>query len=95
MAIKRTYAQARAELKDLLDRVIDDHEAVVIRRRKGGDAVLIAAQELGGLLETIHLFRSPNNARRLLESLERSQRGKVKLTPIQQMRDEYGLDDEE
>jgi antitoxin YefM len=95
MAIKRTYSQARAGLKGLLDQVIDNHEAVMIRRPEGGDAILIAAQELGGLLETIHLLRSPNNARRFFKSLEQSQGSKVKLTPIQEMRDEYGLDDDD
>jgi PHD/YefM family antitoxin component YafN of YafNO toxin-antitoxin module len=43
MAIKRTYAEARSELKELVDRVVDDHEAVLIRRPEGGDAILIAS----------------------------------------------------
>jgi antitoxin YefM len=95
MAIVKTYTQARANLKALLDEVVDNREAVIIRRRKGGDVALIAADELSGLLETVHLLRSPNNARRLLEALERAQRGKGKPTPLAQLRAEYGLDDEE
>ena len=95
MAIERTYTQARANLKELLDHVVDNREAVIIRRRKGGDVAMIAAQELSGLLETVHLLRSPNNARRLLRSLEQSQRGEGKPQTIQQLRAEFGLDDDE
>ncbi|MGH9423387.1 MAG: type II toxin-antitoxin system Phd/YefM family antitoxin [Thermoanaerobaculia bacterium] len=92
MAIHTTYAKARANLKELLDRVGDDREAVIIHRRNGRDVAVIAASELGGLLETIYLFSSPNNARRLWDALERSHRGKVKRPTIRKMRAEFGLD---
>ena len=95
MAIQKTYTQARANLKELLDHVIANRDAVIIRRRKGGDVALIAADELSGLLETIHLFRSPNNARRLLQALEQSQRGEGKRQTVKQLRKEFGLDDDE
>ncbi len=95
MAIERTYTQARANFKELLDDVVDNRETVIIHRRKGRDVAIIAAQELSGLLETVHLLSSPNNARRLLRSLERAQSGKGKPTSIQELRAEFGLDDEE
>ena len=82
MAIERTYTQARDDLKELLDHVVDHREAVIIRRRKGRDVAIIGAQELSGLLETIHLLSSPNNARRLLRALERSKSGKGRPTTL-------------
>jgi antitoxin YefM len=94
MAIERTYTQARANLKQLFDHVVDDRETVIVRRRNGGDVALIAADELSSLLETLHVFRSPNNARRLLESLERAKRGKGKPTSIKNLRAELGLDED-
>ena len=42
-----------------MDRAVQDREVVVVRRRKGGDVALVAADELEGLLETAHLLRSP------------------------------------
>jgi antitoxin YefM len=36
---------------------------------------IIPAEELAGLLETAHLFRSPKNVQRLLEALLRSYQG--------------------
>ena len=74
MTIETTYSAAREQLKTLMDRVVADRDVVVVRRRKGGDVALVAAEELEGLLETAHLLRSPRNAERLLSALERARR---------------------
>ena len=58
--------------QSLMDRVVEDREVVMVRRRQGGDVALVAADELEGLLETAHLLRSPRNAARLLAALERA-----------------------
>ena len=75
MSIKVTYTQARAELARLLDEVADNHETVVIERRRGESVAMIAASELASLIETAHLLRSPRNAERLLAALDRSRKG--------------------
>jgi antitoxin YefM len=72
VAIETTYSAAREQLKSLMDRVVQDRDVVLVRRRKGGDVALVAADELEGLLETAHLLRSPRNAERLLSALERA-----------------------
>jgi len=72
MTIETTYTAAREQLKTLMDRVVQDREVVMVRRRHGGDVALVAAEELEGLLETAHLLRSPRNAARLLAALERA-----------------------
>ena len=74
MTIETTYSAAREQLKTLMDRVVEDREVVVVRRRNGGDVAMVAADELEGLLETAHLLRSPRNAERLLSALERARR---------------------
>ena len=68
-----TYSQARQSFKSLMDHVVQDRDIVMVRRRQGGDVALIAADELENLLETAHLLRSPRNAERLLQALNRSQ----------------------
>jgi antitoxin YefM len=73
MPVETTYTQARANLKSLLDEVTENREQVIIRRKGAGDVALIAADELRGLIETVHLLRSPTNALRLLEALRRAQ----------------------
>lgn len=65
-----TYTQARANLRSTLDEVIDNHSIVVIRSQNKPGVALIAESELTAMMETIHLFRSPANARRLLDALD-------------------------
>lgn len=72
MAIHTTYSQARANLANLLTTVSEDKEVVLINRRNAEDVALISYTELSSLLETAHLLRSPKNARRLLDSLNRA-----------------------
>ncbi|MBC1261807.1 prevent-host-death protein [Synechococcus sp. BSF8S] len=90
MAIETTYSQAREGLKGLMDRAVQDREVVLVRRRKGGDVALVAADELAGLLETAHLLRSPANAERLLTALGRAR--KQELPPIALCELEAGLE---
>jgi antitoxin YefM len=95
MAIETTYTQARANLKSLLDEVVENREQVIIHRRDGEDVALIAADELRGLIEAAHLLRSPRNAQRLMQALRRAQAGKGRPEPLETLRAELGLDSEE
>jgi len=45
--METTYTQARADLKFLLDKGIEDREQVIIHRREGEDVALIAAPRRG------------------------------------------------
>jgi antitoxin YefM len=94
MAIETTYTDARARLAELLDAVVRDRETVVIHRRGSEDVVMIAADELGGLMETAYLLRSPRNAKRLLEALEGARRGEGIPMTIEELRREVGLGEE-
>lgn len=71
MTIK-TYAEAKANLANLCDEVTKSRESVIIKRKGQGDIALIAADELAGLLETLHLLQSPKNATRLFTALDRA-----------------------
>jgi antitoxin YefM len=90
--IQTTYTQARAQLAALMDQVTKDREIVIIQRRGGDDVALIAADELAGLLETVHLLRSPANAERLLAALNRVRQRSGSPQSIEYLRGEVGLD---
>jgi antitoxin YefM len=94
MTLQTTYTDARARLAALLDRAGDDRETVIITRRDHRDVALIAADELRSLEETAHLMRSPANARRLLEALERSVAADVTPMSIDELREQTGLAEE-
>jgi antitoxin YefM len=92
MAIETSYTSLRANLASVLDRVVDDQEPVIVRRKGDRDVALLPASELAGLMETAHLLRSPNNARRLLTALKRAKRGKGRPSSVERLRRETGLD---
>lgn len=76
--IDATYSEFRAHLAALLDRVADDHEVLRIRRQGTRPAaIVIDADEYASLTELAHLFRSPANARHLLESIAQADAGNV------------------
>ncbi len=56
MLTQTTYMQARENLADLLDRVVDDKEVIVIKRRGERNVALISEEELSSLLETAYLL---------------------------------------
>jgi antitoxin YefM len=92
MPIETTYTQARANLAVLWDRVTDDREVVVVKRRGAEPIALIAADELASLMETAHLLKSPKNAERLLEALARARGGTVAPQSVEELAAEVGLD---
>lgn len=64
-------SEARKRLFPLIEQVNADRDAIEIVSRKG-NAVLMAAEEYAAWQETAYLFRSPANARRLLDAYERA-----------------------
>lgn len=94
MTIETTYSQAREQLKTLMDRAVDDHEVIVVRRRSGGAVAMLAADELESLMETAHLLRSPKNAERLLAALARARGESLAPTSLDDLARKVGPDAE-
>ncbi len=63
--------------KIVLDQVVDDYDYTVITRRDAQDAVVMSLQQFNGLMETVHLLKSPANAQHLEKSIKQYQQGKV------------------
>ncbi len=64
--------EVRKNFFTLLEQVANNHEIVTIKRREGENVVLIAESDLASLYESAYLFKSPQNAQRLLDALKRS-----------------------
>ena len=71
------YSEVRQHLKSVLDTVVEDRIAVVIRRKSGEPVIMMAKSEHDSMMETYHLLRSPRNAERLRESIAEVQAGDV------------------
>jgi antitoxin YefM len=91
LVIETTYTNLRQSLASVLDRVADDHELVIVRRKGEKNVALIPADELASLMETAHLLRSPKNAQRLIAALRRAKAGKGTPEPVNKLRLELGL----
>ena len=71
------FSDARNRLKSVLDQVVDDSDYTIITRRDAGDAVVMSLDQFNGLMETVHLLKSPANAAHLARSIEQYRSGKV------------------
>jgi antitoxin YefM len=70
-----SYTESRARYAEVLDSVVHDREEVVITRAGHEPVVIVSLAEFESLRETAYLLRSPANARRLLDAMERLEAG--------------------
>jgi antitoxin YefM len=70
-----SYSESRARYAEVLDSVTDDREEVVITRAGHEPVVIVSLADYESLRETAYLMRSPANARRLLDAMERLEGG--------------------
>jgi antitoxin YefM len=90
--METTYSNLREHLASFLDKVVDDQEIVIVRRKGSRDVALVPASELAGLMETAHLLRSPRNARRLRAALRDAKLGKGVQMTLGQLRREIDFE---
>jgi antitoxin YefM len=77
-----TYSEARANLKDVMDRVVADRTHVVVTRQKSEAVVMVSLSEWNAIEETMHLLSSPRNAERLRASIQQMDAGKGKARTL-------------
>jgi antitoxin YefM len=64
-----SYSQTRANLKEVMDRVVADHAPLLITRQNGEAVVLVSLADWRSMEETAYLLASPANAAQLRESI--------------------------
>jgi len=77
-----TYTAARANLAKTMDRVVDDHEPIIITRNSEQSVVLLSLDDYQALEETAFLLRTPANATRLLASIQQLSSGKGQIKEL-------------
>jgi antitoxin YefM len=70
-----SYSESRAKYAETLNSVVDDREEVVITSGGREPVVMVALGDYESLKESAYLLRTPANARRLLASIERLEKG--------------------
>lgn len=85
-------SEARARFFPLIKQVTEDHAPVRISARSG-DVVIMSADDFDSWQETLYLLRSPANARRLLDAVDRDRRPEsATATPTRSRRAASGED---
>ncbi len=64
-----TYSEARANLKGVMDRVVEDKTHVVVTRQKAEAVVMVSLSDWNAIAETLHLLSTRPNAERLHASI--------------------------
>jgi len=70
-----TYSDTRANLKDVMDKVVEDRAPVVITRKRGEAVVMVSLADWNAMEETLHLLSSPKNAARLTDAIRQLEAG--------------------
>ncbi|MGP5096362.1 type II toxin-antitoxin system Phd/YefM family antitoxin [Staphylococcus equorum] len=67
--IVKSYTFVRDNFRDMISKVNDDEDAIIITT-KSRNAVLMSEENYNAIMETLYLQQNPNNAKRLLNSIE-------------------------
>ena len=72
-----SYTELRTNLAKYMDEVCDSHAPLHVTRQNARTVVMISEEEYEGMVETLHLLRSPANAIRLRRSIKAADAGKL------------------
>jgi antitoxin YefM len=70
-----TFSETRANLKSVMDRVVDDHVPVIIARRNTRSVVMVSLEDWNEMEATMHLLSTRANAEQLMASIAEADAG--------------------
>jgi len=77
-----SFSEARNNLKQVIDQVVDDADVAVISRRDSPDAVVMSLETFNSWMETVHLLKTPANAAHLDKSIQQLRKGKTRTRAL-------------
>ena len=72
-----SFTELREHLRERLDQVHATRTPLLVTRQNAAPAVVLDKEEYDGIMETLHLLRSPANAARLLASIADADAGRL------------------
>ena len=72
-----SYSQLRNNLASYMDEVCDSRAPLFVTRQNARSVVVMSEDDYEGLMETVHLLKSPVNAVRLWRSIDEADQGKL------------------
>ena len=70
-----SFTEFRRHLAEHMDRVCKSGAPLRVIRRSAGPVIVIPEEEYDGIMETLHLLRTPANAEHLLRSIRNAEAG--------------------
>jgi antitoxin YefM len=71
-----TFSALRSNLAKTMDKIIDNHEVVIVTRTTSKPVVIMSLEDFNSYEETAYLLKSPANAKRLSQSIKQYEQGK-------------------
>ena len=84
-----SYSRLRANLANVMDRVVNDHDAVIVTRKSEPGVVILSLEDFEAMQETTYLMRSPANAKALMESISQLENGKTKSFTTTELKEKF------
>jgi antitoxin YefM len=75
-------SEVRRNLKNFMDRIVDDNEALIITRPGGRDVVMMAKEEYDNIIENIHVLENKANREWLLLGIKQAESGQLREVEI-------------
>ncbi len=79
-----SYTDFRQHLAKYMDEVWDNRAPLRVTRQNARTVVMLSEAEYEGMVETLHLLRSPANAERLLRSIKSADAGRVTAREVEE-----------
>ncbi|ABA21709.1 Prevent-host-death protein [Trichormus variabilis ATCC 29413] len=95
MPSQTNYTEACNNFDKIYEEAVNSREPVIVNREGAESVSVIPTAELNSIIETAYLFQSPENAARLLDALQRVKAKTNHPQTIDELRQEFGLYEEE
>ncbi|MBO4571114.1 MAG: type II toxin-antitoxin system Phd/YefM family antitoxin [Bacteroidales bacterium] len=80
--ITATYTELRSNLKNYLDKVVEDSDNVIVNRGKGSAVVIISLEEYESMLETAYVMSQPDLVEAIRQGDEDVKNGNYEIVDI-------------
>jgi antitoxin YefM len=90
-----TYIEACNNFDKIYEQALSSRKPVVVTKEGAESVAVIPTAELNSIIETAYLFQSPENASRLVAAIERAKAQTFRPRTVEDLRQEYGLVEEE
>lgn len=75
-------SELRKNLKDFMDKVVDDNDALIITRSDGRDVVMLSKEQYDNIIENIQVLGNKTNREWLLLGKKQAESGKLREVEI-------------